>query len=183
MSTSALGAAASSQVHAHHHYRRADTATSSTSAAAADPRSQLPPTDSTDASGTSSAAGSGTASNPGAGLQKFAAELQSILISAQSGTKATTTADNAATAADPAGATDPTAPPNAGGSTVRNVADRLQDLLAGGSGSVASQAAITDTSQPTSLQSVLDRLQSTLQQTLQSYGSAAANKASTSLTA
>ena len=153
--------------------------------------------------GTSGASSSATAASTSdtstAGIQKFAAELQSILLSAQSGqpTAAGTTAQSATAASDPADATDPTlavnAPPSsgpgAGASGIRHLADRLQELLSSNNlpagsatpaasstpSTAASSTAIASSagSDPNSLQSVLDRLQTTLQQTLANYGSSA----------
>ena len=67
---------------------------------------------------------------------------------------------------------------------MRHLADRLQDLLGSGNGAKAGQATPAAAGSSDSLQSVLDRLQSTLQQRLQSYGTATpAASSSTSLTA
>lgn len=181
MSTSAIGAASANPIHHHGHHSRPATTASATSPAS----DLLAPADGSNSA--TGATGKTADASPTAGLQKFAAELQSILISAQSrqANAAPTTASDPATAADPNGATDPSAPSKPGGHAVRHLADRLQDLLAAGGGTA--QAGSTSTAsganQPVSLQSVLDRLQSTLQQTLQSYGKDAAKTATTSLTA
>jgi hypothetical protein len=153
-STNAASPAAAAPHHAHHH-RAAASATQADPLAAA---TDLP------AAGTT--AGTPTAS-PAAGIQKFASELQSILISAQAGQTSASgaTASNASAAADPASATDPTP----GSSPANHVASRLQALL-GGSDTTASGAG--------NLKDVVDRLQQSLAQTLQGYASSAATPAS-----
>ena len=182
MSTSAIGATPANQVYHHGHHPRPN-APASAASSQADPLASAVDPSSASASAASKTADAG----PSVGLQKFAAELQSILISAQSGQAkgATTTANDPATAADPGGATDPSAPSKPGGHAVRHLADRLQDLLANADSSTkaASPDAAAGTNQPVNLQTVLDRLQSTLQQSLQSYGNATAKPATTSITA
>ena len=159
------------QVHGHHHHHPGASAASQQSDVfGSDPASAT----------TAGPSGSQSASTaqPGAGLQKFAAELQSILLSAQSGqpTAAGTTANTPATATDPADATDPTTSGQAG--PIRHLADRLQDLLSG-----KQSGAATPINQPQDLQSVLSALQQTLQKSLASYGSQASTTATTTLTA
>ena len=172
---------------------------SSSSTSTADPLASLTQDGTTAGATTPATTSTASDSTASSGLQKFATELQSILISAQSGqaNASNTTATDPATASDPAGATDPTASPNPAGRAVRHLADRLQDLLSSVNGSGTTGTASTSTAstsnaatnttsrtaQPDSLQSVLDRLQTTLQQTLQSYGTAAAATSTTSLTA
>lgn len=180
MSTSAIGAASAIQIQPHGHHHRAGASASAASSA----NNLLASADDSTSASATTAPSTTADSSPSVGLQKFAAELQSILISAQSGQKVgSTTASDPATAADPDGATDPSAPSKTGGHAVRHLADRLQDLLASTGGAPASPAVASGTDQPANLQSVLDRLQSTLQQTLQSYGKDAAKTATTSLTA
>ena len=163
MTASAIGSSPPAHTHRHHH----------TSPAQQNP---LDPA----ASGTGASTTAASTAPSGDGLRKFASELQSILLQAQSGQPSTTgtTATNPSTATDPAGASDPTAP--AGGGPIRHIAERLQSLLNDGSqpSATTSQASGSD-----SLQSVLDTLQKTLQQRLQSYATATPATATTALTA
>ena len=154
-----------------HHHRRAAALPSQSAS------SQSGQSAATAIAGPAPAAGAAASNSPGAGLQKFASELQSILLNAQSGQPSAsgTTADDPATAADPAGAADPTVAAHRGPGLVRNVADRLQELL-GGSASAA-------TNQPANLQDVLNKLQQTLQQNLAAYQAAGAQTQAASLTA
>ncbi len=140
-------------VHAHHHR------------SAAQPAAPATPAGSTAQAGVTPAATDG-------GLQKFASELQSILLSAQAGRASGTgsTASDPSAASDPAASVDPTASPSA--TPARGVADRLQALLAGGDSASAGGGTTGS-----GVQDVLDRLQKTLQQTLASYGSASATPA------
>ena len=104
------------------------------------------------------------------GLANFAAELQSILISAQAAqtaqpgsTTAATAVTVGATSATPSGSPGVTGP-------ALHLADRLQQLLGDSVGAVPNARGTSNPS--TALQTVLDRLQLSLQHTLQAYAPA-----------
>ncbi len=116
--------------------------------------------------------GSPAPAAPSTGLQGFASQLQSILLSAQPGAASPATA-----ATDPTSITDPASPLSG---PISHLADRLQSLL----GQSLAGAAATSATQPAqSLQSVLDNLQQTLQQSLAAYQTPTGSTASTLLTA
>ena len=163
--TSSIGGVQSSStpVHGHHHHRR-----DSDAASQADPFAS-----GTSASSPGSTPASG-ATAPGAGVQKFASELQSILLNAQSGQQATS-----ATPANTAAGSNPTPAEQSG--PIRHLADRLQELLGNSTPATTSSSAPNGASG--SLDSVLNTLQQTLQHTLSRYGSQANASSSTSLTA
>ena len=155
-STISAAQASSTQVHGHRHHRR-----DSGSVSQADPFASTP---------AASGPGSTPVANgtpPAAGLQKFASELQSILLSAQSGTPANAAAGTSPTASGQSG-------------PIRDMADRLQDLLGNGTDAATPSSA---GGSKDSLESVLNTLQQTLQHRLASYGSQATASSSTSLTA
>ena len=178
--------------HAHWH-RKTENSTSPTAASATG----------------GSAASSPTAANA-TGLQGFATELQSILVSLQSnpatGTPGSPSDSSTASATVPAGtdaaSASATALPGAGGSPVggplTGIAERLQQLLQGTAGAAGGNPAPATASSETTataaagapaagsdtgttLQSVLDKLQATLSQALQSYSTTASNASATNL--
>jgi hypothetical protein len=190
MSGSSIGStqAINTPVHHHHHHAAGSQATgasksSAAASSAASSASAIDPAAQTDSTGTSD-------TNAASGIQKFASELQAILLSAQSGQQSgqpnpTSTADNPATASHPAAATDPTSTNRPG--SIAHLADRLQQLLSAATPASSSTTASGTTTtaastDPNSLQGVLDRLQSTLQTTLSQYGSQAIAGATASLT-
>ncbi len=144
-----------------HHHHRVESGSSQT---------DLLDATSTGATGATTAT-TGTASTPATtsaanGIQSFADALQSILVSAQAGSTA---------ASGPAG-------------VVGHLAERLQQLLGGNADTTTTApattaSATTSTSDPDSLQSILNKLQQTLQTTLQSYQAADAAQTNTLLTA
>ena len=157
----------SAYVHGHHHHH--NTRPVYQAGQAGTPASGL--SGATAAASPSGSASSGSASPAASGNQSFASELQSILLSAQSGQPGT--ADQ----------------PAAGqGGPIRHLADRLQDLLGTLSPPVATAAgaspagAAAPVSRP-ELESVLDTLQRTLQHTLAAYGTQAQTAPATALSA
>ena len=109
------------------------------------------------------------------GIQTFASELQSFLVSLQDQSKDASTdpATNSDAAVDPGSNPVPTG-------ALTHIAERLQSLLDGVTGSTkATDTSTTDA--PQTLQSVLDKLQSTLTQALQSYGSTTTTAATTDI--